>query len=413
MSPRNLDIDVARVFAPLEEHHRYKGAYGGRGSGKSHYFGSSMIEEHVCDPNTHSVCAREIQSSIKMSVKRLLEIKIKSLGLQDHFKIQEAEIRNRHGDGRIVFQGLQDHTADSIKSFESFDRVWVEEAQSLSKRSLDLLRPTIRKENSELWFSWNPRFKTDAIDVLFRTPGEELPDDSVIVEANYMDNPWFPTVLRKEMEYDKRRDYDKYVHVWLGGYEQHSEARVFSNYKIEEFEAPADAMFRFGADWGFSIDPTVMIRCYVIGKKLFIDYEAYKVGCEIDETPDLFSKIPESDLWPCRADSARPETISFMKRHGFPKMHAAVKGKNSVAEGIEFLKSFDIIVHPRCVHTIDELMLYSYLIDQQTGEVTNRLADKKNHVIDALRYACEAARRASNIVVVSEDYMPNPIANHW
>jgi phage terminase large subunit len=293
----------------------------------------------------------------------------------------------------IIFQGMQNHTADSIKSLEGYDIAWVEEAQSLSQRSLDLLRPTIRKDGSELWFSWNPDQPTDPIEVLLR--GENPPPDSIVVEANYTDNPWFPDVLRAEMEYDKRRDPDKYAHVWLGRHQRNSEARVFRNWTVEEFESPKGATFRLGADWGFSVDPSVLVRCHLEGRRLYIDYEAYMVGCEIDMLPDLFDRVPESRKWFITADSARPETISYMQKHGYPKINAAIKGSRSVEEGVEFLRSFDIVVHPRCVHTIDELTMYSYKVDPLTGLVLPILEDKKNHVIDALRYACEAARKAS------------------
>ena len=170
-----------------------------------------------------------------------------------------------------------------------------------------------------------------------------------------------PDVLREEMEYDRARDPDKFKHVWLGAYVSNSESRVFKNWSIDEFEAPADAVHRFGADWGFAIDPTVLVRCHIVGRKLYIDYEAYRVGCEIMDTPELFMSVPEAEKWPITADSARPETISHVRNNGFPKISAAVKGPKSVEDGIEWLKSFDIVVHPRCEHTINELTMYSYL----------------------------------------------------
>jgi phage terminase large subunit len=151
---------------------------------------------------------------------------------------------------------------------------------------------------------------------------------------------------------------------------------------------------RQGADWGFSVDPSVLVQCAIVGRNLYVAHEAYRVGCEIDFLPDLFRTVPDAERWPTIADSARPETISYMQRHGFPRLLAAIKGPRSLEEGVEFLKSFDIIVHPRCKHTIDELTAYSYEIDPLTSLVLPKLADKDNHVIDALRYACEGARRA-------------------
>lgn len=397
-----LKIDTPEWAVPLLKPSRYKGAHGGRGSGKSHFFAELLVEEHVANQNQSSVCVREIQKSLSQSVKKLIEIKIKELNVESYFIIQESVIKSRHGSGLIIFQGLQNHTADSIKSLEGYDRAWVEEAQSLSQKSLDLLRPTIRKPGSELWFSWNPNQKTDPVDVLLR--GDNLPPDSAVVEVNYMQNPWFPDVLRAEMEYDRSRDIDKYQHVWMGGYVSNSEARVFKNWRVEEFEAPKDAIFRLGGDWGFANDPTVAVRVHIIGRNLYVDYEAYRVGCEIMDTPDLFFTIPESEKWPLVADSSRPETISHMRKNGFPKIMPSVKGKDSVEEGIEWLKTYDIIVHPRCKHTIDELTLYSYKVDPLTDEILPILKDKDNHVIDAIRYACESTRRAGTAQTVDLNF---------
>lgn len=405
-----LRIETPRWAVPLFEPARYKAAHGGRGSGKSHFFAEMLIEEHIMDPNRRTVCVREVQKSLAQSVKRLLEDKIKKLGVESAFIVQESMIKSAHGSGIIIFQGMQNHTSDSIKSLEGYDCAWVEEAQSLSQRSLDLLRPTIRKEGSQLWFTWNPSAATDPVDALLR--GDKPPPDATVVEVNYQDNPWFPDVLKAEMEYDRGRDYEKYEHVWLGKYLQNSDTRVFKNWTVEDFETPADATLRFGADWGFASDPTVLIRCFIEGRTLYVDHEAYMVGCEIVNTPELFFQIPESERWPIVADSARPETISYMRSHGFPKIMAAVKGPKSLEEGVEWLKSFDIVVHPRCQHTIDELTLYSYKKDALTDAVLPVLEDKDNHLIDALRYACESVRRtqkASKPTYVE----PLPTINRW
>ena len=404
-----LTINTPRWFKPFLSPSRYKGAHGGRGSGKSHAFAEAVIEAHVMDQKRRTVCVREIQKSLAQSVKRLLEIKIEQMGVQSYFEVQESQIKSRYGDGLIIFQGMQNHTADSIKSLESYSCAWVEEAQSLSQRSLDLLRPTIRNPGSELWFTWNPRHDSDPVDALLR--GDKLPPDSIVAEVNYRDNPWFPDVLKAEMEYDRGRDPDKYKHVWLGSYVASSEARVFTNWRIEDFEAPADATHRFGADWGFAVDPTVLVRCHLIGRTLYVDHEAYRVGCEIINTPELFLTVPESEKWPIVADSARPETISHLQKNGFPRIMSAVKGPKSVEEGIEWLKNYDIVVHPRCQHMIDELTLYSYKTDPLTGAILPVLSDKDNHVVDALRYACEALRRSSPRKNV--EAKPLPVANRW
>ena len=387
-----LQIQTPRVYMPLLAGARYLGAYGGRGSGKSHNFAEMLIEQSILQ-RTDAVCLREIQKSLKFSVKKLLENKISSMNAGAYFEVQNEQIKSTNG-GVIIFQGMQDHTSDSIKSLEGFKIAWFEEAQTASQRSLDLLRPTIRAPGSQLWFSWNPRFATDPIDQLLRGPTP--PPNAIVVEANYADNPWLPVELLEEMEYDKRRDPDKYAHIWLGKYQSNTSSRVFKNWTIEEFEVDQTAVIRQGADWGFSVDPTVLVQAYIVGRRLYIPYEAYRVGCEIVDTPALFMSLPDAEKWPMVADSARPETISHLRKNGFPKITSAVKGPKSVEEGVGFLQGFDIVVHPRCVHTIDELTLYSYKTDPlDESKILPVLADKDNHVMDALRYAMEGARRAA------------------
>lgn len=332
---------------------------------------------------------REVQKSLTFSVKKTLEGKIQTHNAGDYFDVQDKKITSKHH-GITIFEGMANHTADSIKSLEAFDRAYAEEAHKLSQRSLDLLRPTIRKPGSELWFAWNPEKPTDPIESFFN----DMPKGAVLVKANYMDNPWLSEESRKDMEYDRERDPDKYAHIWLGNYLTHSESRVFTNWRIEEFEVDKNAIKRQGADWGYAIDPSVLVQSYIEGRTLYVCYEAYMVGCEIIDTPDLFDEVPEARQWPIIADSARPETIAFMKSHGFPRIYGARKGAGSIEEGINFLQGFDIVVHPRCVHTIDEMTMYSYKTDPLTGKVLPILQDKKNNVIDALRYSHEGARKS-------------------
>lgn len=364
---------------------------GGRGSAKSRSAAAALILQAAEGPQ-RILCAREIQKSIKDSVKRLLDDEIERLGLSHFFDSVENEIRGKNG-SLFIFAGLRGNSA-SIKSMEGITRCWVEEAQTISRASLNDLIPTIRTPGSEIWFTYNPRLETDPVDVMFKA--DELPPSTILLHVNWQDNPWFPDVLRDEMEYDKRRDTDKYLHIWEGKYQAKSGARVFTNWVIEEFERPAGTVHRLGADWGFSVDPSVLVRCDIEGNRLYVDYEAYAVGCEIVNLPELFMSVPDAEKWPITADSARPETISHMQRNGFPKIRAAVKGAKSLEEGVEFLKSFDIVVHPRCKHLIDELTLYSYKTDPlDDTKILPILSDKDNHVIDSLRYACEGARRAT------------------
>ncbi len=386
----SLEIRTLEAFEPLLASARYRAAYGGRASGKSHFFAGLAIEESI-RRKVDIVCVREIQKSLRLSVKKLLENTIAAMGLGHRFDVLETEIRSDLG-GTIIFQGMQSHTAESIKSLEDFDICWCEEAQTLSQFSLDILRPTLRKPGSELWFSWNPNLPTDPVDAFFR--GEKAPPGSVVVRVSYRDNDWLSEESKKDLAYDRDRDPDKFAWVWMGEYQRHSQARVFRNWTVEDFERPSGTVFRLGADWGYAIDPSVLVRCSLDGNRLYIDHEAYMIGCEIMQLPELFARVPESEKWFITADSARPETISHMQKHGYPKINPAIKGARSIEEGVAFLQSFDIIVHPRCTHVIDELTLYSYKTDPLTEKVLPVLEDKHNHCIDAIRYACEGARRA-------------------
>jgi phage terminase large subunit len=223
-----LNIPTAEVFEPLLYPARYKGAWGGRGSGKSHFFAETLIDDALRFPGEagegmRALCVREIQKALKQSAKQLIDKKLHDLGLgeKDGFKSFEGVIKTP-GDGLIDFTGMQDHTADSVKSYESFHRAWVEEAHTLSATSLSLLRPTIRWEDkakgleSEIWCSWNPRRKTDPVDVMFR--GDETPTNLTVVKANWRDNPWFPDVLEQERLDCLRITPEQYDHIWEGGY---------------------------------------------------------------------------------------------------------------------------------------------------------------------------------------------------
>lgn len=219
-----LSIKTAEVFEPLLQPARYKGAYGGRGSGKSHFFGELLVETCVAEPGTLAVCIREVQKTLAQSSKRLIETKIKDLGVGDRFRVLNDRIETP-GNGLIIFHGMQDHTAESIKSLEGYRIAWVEEAQTLSARSLSLLRPTIRADGSEIWASWNPRRKSDAVDDFLRV---QKPEGAVVVEANWRDNPWFPAVLEQERSLDLQLYPDRYEHIWEGGYARAFEGAYFA-----------------------------------------------------------------------------------------------------------------------------------------------------------------------------------------
>lgn len=219
-----VELNVPRAFAPLLKPARYKGAHGGRGGAKSHFFAEQLILRCYWQ-ETRAVCIREVQNTIRDSVRQLLIDKIQKLGLGWFFDPIDNEIRAKNG-SLIIFRGMQSFNAESIKSLEGYDVAWVEEAQTLSDVSLRLLRPTIRKNGSSIWFAWNPRHDSDAVDKFLRGPSK--PKDAIVVEVNWSDNPWFPDVLKKEMEEDYAADPEMAEHVWGGGYEIVSEGSYYA-----------------------------------------------------------------------------------------------------------------------------------------------------------------------------------------
>lgn len=375
---------------------RHIALWGGRGAAKSRSIGTSLILQ-AAEEHHRILCAREIQNSIKDSVKRLLDDEIARLNLSHLFVSTEREIRGPN-DSLFIFAGLRGN-ATGIKSYEGVTEFWGEEAQAISQSSIDIVEPTIRAPGSRLIWSWNPDLETDPVDAMFRgndDPGNwpGPPPRSIVLNVNHNRNPWFPEDLREKMEWDRARDIDKYNHIWLGQYRRNSEARVFKNWRVEAFDSPPNVEYRLGADFGFSIDPSCALRCWIDGTQLFVDYEAWGLQVEIVNLPALFMTIPDAEKYWMTADSSRPETISHLRNNGFPRIAPALKGSRSLEESIEWLKSYDIIVHPRCERLIAELTHYSYKIDSLTGQVTAILEDKDNHMIDSLRYATEGARRA-------------------
>ena len=252
--PTTRRTQTAAIFAGLVSPARYKGAYGGRGSGKSHFF-AEMAVDRACDDGFRIVCVREVQKTLKESVKLLIEDKIRTLGVEDHFTVRHDHVIGP-GKGLMIFQGMQDHTADSIKSLEGFDVAYVEEAQTLTERSLELLRPTIRKPNSELWFSWNPRSASDPVDKLLR--GLNPPSDAAVIQVNHRDNPWFPKVLEDERQYDREHNRDRYGHIWEGDYEPVAIGAIWDRIMLHEGRrdaAPTLGRTVVGVDPAVSSEP--------------------------------------------------------------------------------------------------------------------------------------------------------------
>jgi phage terminase large subunit len=381
--------------------------YGGRGSGKSMNIARALLVEGARRPLT-ILCTREIQTSINDSVHRLLREQIELLQLDSFYRVTQNAIYGQNGT-EFIFKGLRFNVRE-IKSTEGVDICWCEEAQVISADSWDVLIPTIRKDGSEIWISFNP---LDEHDPTYQRFVISPPDTAYVRKVNYDENPFFPEVLKQEMEWLKKKDYQSYLHVWEGEVRRQSNALVFGGrFRVEEFETPNNARFYHGADWGFANDPSTLIRCFIDGRKLYIDQEAWGIGVEIDKTPALFDKIDTARRWPIKADCARPETISYMRRHGF-NITAAKKWQGSIEDGIEFIKTFDIIVHPRCVHVIDELNHYSYKIDKQTNDILPIIVDSWNHCLDSLRYSLDGLIKGRGTMKINQKVLQMSGVRRW
>lgn len=383
---------------------RYKVYWGGRGSAKSWAIAEALIRIAAAMP-VRILCTREFQNSIKDSSHKLLKDTITRLGLDGWFTTTNDTIKSKVG-AEFIFKGLHNNE-QGIKSTEGIDYCWVEEAQTVSARSWQTLTPTIRKDGSEIWVSYNLIEEEDATHQRFVIKPRR---NSIVHKVNYDSNPYFGGVLREEMEDDKEKDYHLYEHIWLGMPLKISNAVILSGkYKVEEFDSKlyteADRL-HLGADFGFAQDPSTLIRSFIIGRKLYIEYEAYGTKIELDEMPEFYDSIPGARDWPIKADSARPETISYIRRKGF-SISAAEKWDGSVKDGITHLRGFEeIIIHPRCTKTAQEARLWKYKVDKhQVDEhgqpmVLPIVVDANNHCWDAIRYSLDGYIQRSGAIGV-------------
>lgn len=380
-----LPPKLVPVFAPPRGQLRYRGAHGGRGSAKSFSFAKMAAIYGFMEP-LRILCTRDIQDSIKESFHAELKNAIASEPwLAAAYDVGIDYLRGHNGT-EFIFKGLR-HNISSIKSTAQIDLCIVEEAEDVPQYSWDDLEPTIRAPKSEIWMVWNPKREGSPVDSLFR---KDVPERSRIISLNWRDNPWFPEVLKEQRARAQRiMDPGKYAHIWEGAYLKNSDAQVMNGkWRVDDFEPSPDWDGPyFGADWGFSTDPTTLVKCWVSGEQLYIEREAYKVGCEITDTPALFDTVPGSRNYMIRADNARPETISHVGRTGF-KIEACKKWPGSVEDGIAFMRSFaTVVIHSRCENVAREFLDYSYKLDRLTGDVLPEIIDKHNHTIDAIRYA--------------------------
>jgi phage terminase large subunit len=362
---------------------RYRVCYGGRGAGRSWSFARALVVRSL-QQRIRILCAREFQNSIADSIHTLLSDQIETLDLGSFFEVQATAIYGRNG-SEFIFSGIRSNVT-RIKSLEGAHICFIEEAASITTVSWEILIPTIRTAGSEIWAAFNPDQPTDPTYERFVT---NPPDSALVLPTTYADNARFPEPLKQEMEYLRRVDDDAYRHVWLGECRQHSDAQIFKGkFVVESFQPRAgwDGPYH-GLDLGFSADPSVLTKCWVADNRLYVEKEAWGLHVDIDKLPAMLGQIMTSPGHVIRVDSSRPETVSYLKQHGFPNTESVEKWPDSVQDGISRMRAFEqIVIHPSCTHTSEEFRLYSYKTDRLTGDVLTDIVDKANHCIDSIRY---------------------------
>jgi phage terminase large subunit len=366
---------------------RYRVLYGGRGSGKSYSAALMAAVWGLVEP-LRILCVREYQVSIRESMfAEIANAIADNPVLSVFYSVGRDFIRGQNGT-EFIFKGLR-YNVQSIKSMAQVDLCIVEEAEDVPANSWRYLIPTIRKEKSEIWVIFNPRDRESYVADTF-LQAKKLPPRTAISRVNFNDNPWFPSTLEETRAFDRTHmDPALYAHVWEGAYYVESEAIVFhGKFRISD-DIPTGGSVYYGLDFGFSSSPTAGNRVVIHDNRIYITHEVHGLKMELDDTAAACIEcLPDVEKYVLRCDSARPESISHLKRRGLPRATAAIKGRGSVVDGIAFLKTHaPIIIHPRCIKTIENFRLYSYKVDRHTGEVLPELIEKEDHHIDAIRYA--------------------------
>lgn len=402
---QKVQIEIPPKLIPIfsQPNVRYRSSWGGRGSAKTRTFAlMTAIRGYMFAEAGISgliLGAREFMNTLSESSMEEIKQAIRSVPFLDsYYDMGENYIRTKNRRVSYGFAGLR-HNLNSIKSKARILLCWVDEAETVSEVAWRKLLPTVREDGSEVWITWNPERRDSATSQRFRH--EEIYDEltgeliGVGCEMNYSDNPWFPEVLEIERRQDQANQDDAtYRWIWEGDYLELSEAQIFRNkYEIKDFIPDPkewDGPYQ-GLDFGFAQDPTAATRVWIHDQCLWVEYDAAKIGLELDDTkPFLCKKIPDFEKYATYADNARPESISHLKGKGLHRIKACEKGKGSVEDGIEHIKSFKkVYIHSRCKDTINEFRNYSYKKDRLTDEVLPIIVDEFNHCIDSIRYGLE------------------------
>lgn len=389
--PRKLNF----LFHPA----RIKGARGGRGSGKSWGFARALLTIGA-KRKIRVLCTREIQKSIKQSVHQLLKDQIEAMGLVRFYEVFETTIRGKNGT-EFYFGGLSDQTADSLKSFEGVNVCWVEEAQSVSKRSWDILIPTIRAEGSEIWITYNPQLESDETHQRFVV---KPPPDCVVVEMNYTDNPYFPAVLEKErLHAEQTMRPEDYRHIWLGACRPAVEGAIYfeamslAEGRIRDVPHDCSLKTHVVMDLGMADSMTLIlvqkvaseirIIHYIEGnQRILADYSAELRGLRLDNQAMNWGTVwLPHDGFQKRHQSGKDDA-TIMRGLGWdvqqtPNVH--------VSSGIDRAREIFPRVYfnkQRTERLIECLKRYRWNINSKTGEATQPLHDEFSHGADAFRY---------------------------
>ena len=398
-----LPPKLITLFAPPRGSLRYRVMRGGRGSGKSFSAAKMAAIWGAIEP-LRILCTREYQNTIKESFHAELKNAISSCPwLSTQYDVGVDYLRHRSNGTEFLFKGLR-HNIDGIKSMAQIDLVICEESETIPSSSWQDLLPTIRAEGSEIWVIYNPKRRDSWVAQTF--DADKLPPRTLIADINYDGNPWFPAVLEEQRLHDREHlDPALYRHIWEGDYYEQSDAQVFAGrYRVAEFEPDSDWDGPyFGLDFGFSMDETAGVKAWIYNGALYIEHELYEKRLELDDTAKaMIDSLPDVERHTVRADNARPESISYLKRNGIPRIVACKKGKGSVEDGVEFIKSFkEIVIHPRCNGTINEFGLYSYKVDRLSGDILPVLVDSFNHAVDAIRYALEPVMQSRSAPMIA------------
>lgn len=385
--PRRLVVETPIAFAELYTIPlgavRERSYYGGRGSAKTWQVARALLVLGM-RRRLRVLCLREYQATMRQSVLKVLEDMIRRLNLGGFYRVGKTGILGANGT-EFIFAGLR-RDVDQIKSTEGVDIAWIEEAQSVSGNSWEVLTPTIRAPGSEIWSTWNPGGADDAT---YKRYVLTQRGNAIVRKVTWRDNPYFPEVLRLEREELLRADPEAEAHVWEGEPWARSDSEVLAGkWRVCDF-TPDDTWGEplFGADWGFARDPSVLVKLWRYDGRLYLEHEAAGIQWDMDETALRFKEIPGATKYPILADGARPETINEMRKRGL-KVKAADKWAGSVQDGIAHLRTYsEIVIHPRCTTAISQARLWRYKEDPRTQLVIPKLRDGNDDAWDATRYA--------------------------